>query len=445
MFVVIHKNPPVVYDRYNYQQRHGGNNMVKCKDTRTLEVVNPKCCGIDVHKESLSACLLYTDGEGREQTEIKEYRTFTDDLYRFRDWLIERKCPIAVMESTGIYWRPVHNVLEGQIDVLIVNARAIKNVPGRKTDIADSRWLAKLLRVGLLKRSFIPTKEVREWRDLLRLRRKYKETICDFRRRAHKFFETVNIKIDSVVSDLFGATGRALMELLLKKGSKITLSDVQRCVHGSLKGKVEELYRSVRGFFSEHHRFHLESLLETIDYFEKEAAKIDNRISMLMKEHEELIKRLKEAPGISDITAQYIISEIGVDLKSFDTAAQLVSWCGLCPGNNESAGKRKSGRNPVRRHYLRVIMVEAAWAAAKKKGSYFRAKYYSLKARLGPKKAIVAVANRLLKGVYHVIKNGVRFEDPGEEYLANINKKAKINRLAKQAASYGFALIPISA
>ena len=419
--------------------------MIKSNNTRSLEVVNPICCGIDVHKESLSACLLFTGVEGKEKHELKEYRTFTDDLYRFRDWLLLKGCPIVVMESTGVYWRPVHNVLEGDVEVMIVNARSIKNVPGRKTDIEDSRWLARLLRFGLLKKSFIPERHVREWRDLERLKRKYRETICDFRRRTHKFFETVNIKIDSVVSDLFGVTGRSLMNLLLSKGSRITLSDVKSCVHGSLKEKAEELYRSVRGFFSENHRFHLEMLLETIDYFEAKAANIDQRISALMKEHEELIERLKEAPGISDITAHYIISELGTDLKSFDKAEQLVSWCGLCPGNNESAGKRKSGRNPVRRHYLRVIMVEAAWAATRKKGSYFRAKYYSLKARIGPKKAIVAVANRLLKGVFHVIKYGERFEDPGEEYLNNINKEIKIRRLAKLAQSYGFALTPISA
>ena len=418
--------------------------MIKSNNTRTLEVVNPICCGIDVHKESLSACLLYTNADGKEGYEIKEYSTFTDDLYIFRDFLLSRGCPIAVMESTGIYWRPVYNVLEEYLEVKVVNARAIKNVPGKKTDIEDSRWLAGLLRFGLLKGSFIPEKRVREWRDLERMRRKYRETISDFRRRTHKFFESVNIKIDSVVSDLFGATGRGLMNLLLSKGAKIRLSDVKRCVHGSLKEKTEELYRSIRGFFSEHHVFNLKLLLETIDYFEEKVAAIDQRMSVLTKEHEELIERLKEAPGISEITARYIISEIGTDLKAFDTASQLVSWCGLCPGNNESAGKRKSGKNSVRRHHLRVIMVEAAWAATRKKGSYYRAKYYSLRARMGPKKAIVAVANRLLKGVYHVIKDGVKFIDPGEEYLANINKKAKINRLAKLASSYGFALIPIS-
>lgn len=223
--------------------------MNKAKDTRELNIVNPICCGIDVHKESLSACMLYTDAEGNVQYELKEYRTFTDELYLFRDWLLTDKCPIVAMESTGIYWRPVYNVLEEHIDTMVVNARAVKNVPGKKTDVEDSRWLAGLLRVGLLKRSFIPSKEVREWRDLERMRRKYKESISDFRRRVHKLFETANIKIDSVVSDLFGSTGRELMQLLLSKGNKIRLSDVGRCVHGSLKEKTEELYRSVRGLF----------------------------------------------------------------------------------------------------------------------------------------------------------------------------------------------------
>lgn len=418
--------------------------MISNKSNRILEIVNPICCGVDVHKVSLSACILYTDDAGEEQHEVREYSTFTDDLYRFRDWLIAKKCPIIVIESTGIYWRPVHNVLEGHVEVKVVNARHIKNVPGRKTDIEDSKWLAGLLRFGLLKGSFIPEKSIRELRDLTRLRREHIETISDYRRRVHKLFESANIKIDSVVSDLFGVTGRKLMTLLLSKGSKITLSDVKLCVHGRLKGKEKELFRSIKGFFSENHQFTLKSLLRLTDSLEQEVKAIDNRLIELMKKDEELIKRLKEAPGISDITAQYIISEIGTNLEAFETNSHLVSWCGLCPGNNESAGKRKSGKNPVRRHHLKSIMIEAAWAAVKKKGSYYKAKFYSLKARRGSKRAIVAIANRLLKGVFHVIKDGVKFVDPGEEYLTTINKKAKITRLAKQANMLGFALMPIS-
>ena len=418
--------------------------MGMSNSNRILEVVNPICCGIDVHKKSMSVCLLYTSITGKEEFEIREYSTFTDDLYLFRDFLLSKQCPIAVMESTGIYWRPVYNVLEEQIEVMIVNARSIKNVPGKKTDIEDSRWLAGLLRFGLLKGSFIPEKRIRELRDLGRLRRKYKDTISDFRRRTHKFFESANIKIDSVVSDLFGVTGRSLMNLLLTKGKDITLAEVELCAHGRLKEKAKELHRSVCGFFSKHHAFTLKLLLETIDDLESKVREIDVQLEELMKEDEELVNRLKKSPGISDITARYIISEIGVDLKTFEKASQLVSWCGLCPGNNESAGKRKSGKTRVRKHNLKIIMVEAAWAAVKTKGSYYKAKYYSIRARMGPKKAIVAVANRLLTGVYHVIKDGVDFVDKGEEYLANINKKAKINRLSKLAQSYGFALIPIS-
>jgi transposase len=262
------------------------------KSNRILEVVNPIFCGVDVHKASLSACILYTDDDGEERHEVKEYSTFTDDLFLFRDWLIANKCPIVVIESTGIYWRPLHNVLEGQVEVKVVNARHIKNVPGRKTDIEDSKWLAGLLRFGLLKGSFIPEKSIRELRDLTRLRREHIETISDYRRRVHKLFESANIKIDSVVSDLFGVTGRELMALLLTKGTKITLSDVKRCVHGRLKGKEKELFRSIKGFFSENHRFTLKSLLRITDSLDEEVKMIDNRLIELTKKDEDLIKRL---------------------------------------------------------------------------------------------------------------------------------------------------------
>lgn len=417
--------------------------MTGIKDTMILAVVNPICCGVDVHKKSLSACLLGTDEAGEDVYEVREYGTFTDELYRFLEWLQANKCKVVVIESTGIYWRPVYNVLEGHVEVKVVNARHIKNVPGRKTDIEDSKWLAGLLRFGLLRGSFIPEKRVRELRDLTRARRGYIEEMSDNRRRVHKLFESANVKIDSVVSDLFGVTGRKLMKLLIS-GKKMTQKDIDLCVHGRLKGKESELYRSITGFFSDHHRFLLKTFLKTLESIEQQIEAIDERLSKLMNEETELVERLSEAPGISETSARYIISEIGTKLTDFATDAHLVSWCGLCPGNNESAGKRKSGKSPVRRHHLKSIMIESAWAAVKKKGSYYKAKFYSLKARRGAKRAIVAIANRLLKGVYHVIKDGLEFKDPGEEYLASLNKEAKIKRLEKQANLFGYTLMPIS-
>ena len=325
--------------------------MSMSNSNRILEIVNPICCGIDVHKESLSACLLYSGEFGEEQCEIREYKTFTGELYKFKEYLISHRCRIVAIESTGVYWQPVYNVLESDVEVMVVNARAIKNVPGRKTDVEDCKWLAGLLRFGLLQGSFIPESHVRSWRNLTRMRSKNRETISDYRKRVQKVFESANIKIDSVVSDLFGVTGNNLMQLLLS-GKEIELSDIEKCVRGRLKGKTEELYDSIQGFFSDDHRFELSSLLRIIDALEKEIATIDERLSEMLADHEELIELMKKTPGFSELSARYVISEIGTDMKAFKNSSNLVSWCGLCPGNNESAGKRKSGKTRVRKHYL---------------------------------------------------------------------------------------------
>lgn len=416
--------------------------MTRREDIRIIGVVHPICCGLDVHKESISACVIFPDKEGVDQYDIQVFGTFTDELMRLRLWLLDRECPVVAMESTGIYWRPVHNVLEDSVRVVLVNARDIKNVPGRKTDIGDSKWLAGLLRHGLLKSSFIPHQEVRQWRDLTRLRKKYVQTVGDYRKRTHKLFESANIKIDSVVSDLFGVTGRNLMDLLVTDRERLTLSNIQSCVRGKLKGKEAELFRSIQGFLTDHHRFILKMLLSTIATLEAQIEALDQEIRCAMKDHEPLLDRMKKAAGIADVSSREILAEIGPTLDNFPKDTSLVSWSGLCPGNNESAGKRKSGRSPVRKHHLKTIMIEVAWAAIKKKGSYFKDKYYRLKARRGAKKAIVAIAHRILLGIYHVIKDGIDFRDLGESYLTLRNKSQKVFQLRKQALSLGFDLVP---
>jgi transposase len=415
--------------------------MTRKDDSRIIRIVHPICCGLDVHKESVSACVIFPDSNGEEQHEIKVFGTFTDDLKQLRQWLLDHECPVVAMESTGVYWRPVHNVLEQTVQVVLANARNMKNVSGRKTDIGDSRWIAGLLRHGLLKASFIPPRTVRQWRELTRLRKKYVQSVGDYRKRTHKLFESANIKIDSVVSDLFGVTGRNLMKLLIVD-RELTLTDIKSCIRGKLKGKEVELFRSIQGFFMGHHRFILKTLLGTIVNLEGQIEALDQQIRSLMKDQSDLLERMKKAPGISDVSACDILAEIGPTLDSFPTDTALVSWSGLCPGNNESAGKRKSGRSPVRKHHLKTIMIEVAWAAIKKKGSYFKDKYYRLKARRGAKKAIVAIAHRILLGVYHVIKDGAEFRDLGEDFLTFRNKEKKVLYLQKQAVALGFNLIP---
>ena len=343
-------------------------------------------------------------------------------------------------ESTGVYWRPVHNIIEGYLEVILVNARHVKNVPGRKTDIEDSRWLAGLLRVGLVRGSFIPEKSVRQWRELGRSRKKYSQSLGDHKRRVHKVFETANIKIDSVVSDLFGVTGRNLIELLCVEDSEISIAQIEQCAKGSLKSKVKELHRSIQGFFEDHHRFLLMSLMRMISIIETEIALITERMRAMMASCDDTITRLDAVPGINEVSAQYVLGELGSTLKEFATSGSLASWSGLCPGNNESAGKRRSGKSPVRKHAFKATMVEIAWAAVKTKGTYYRDKYYRLRARLGPRKAIVAIAHRILKAIYAIIKHGEEYKELGEDYLSRKNAKSKIAILKRQAKEFGYSV-----
>lgn len=414
------------------------------KHSSIVSVVHEICCGLDVHKKTITACLVRSDPLDGERCELLEFGTFTDDLIKLRDWLLDRECPIVAMESTGSYWTPVHNVLEGYFRVVLVNARHMRNVPGRKTDISDSRWLAGLLRHGLIKGAFIPPKYQRQWRDLTRMRKNYVLTVGDFKRRVHKLFQQANIKIDSVLTDLFGSTGRNLMKLLVSKQSTPTLPEVEDCLRGSLREKAQELHRSVKGFFEEHHRYLLVLLLETIEKLEKQIEDLEVRVSQVQRTSDRQIDRLKEIPGVSEVSAHALLAELGPTLDAFASPTALCSWCGLCPGNNQSGGKRFSGKIRVKKHHLKTIMVEIAWPAIKTKGSYYKAKYYALKSRLGPKKAIIAVAHRILKAIYYVIKHGVRFKDLGEAYLLERNRASRIRYLSKQAALLGFKLRSIA-
>lgn len=415
--------------------------MTRKKDSTLIQIIHPVCCGLDVHKDKISACLITVNDDGTENSEIREYTTFTKNLKEMKNWLTQNNCPVVAMESTGVYWHPIFDTIENSMEVILVNARHIKNVPGRKTDVADSRWLAGLLRHGLLKGSFIPPENVREWRALTRMRTTYTESFADYKRRVHKLFITANIKIDSVVSDLFGLTGRNLIDLLCED-QELSLKNVQACCKGQLKKKANELYDSLQGFFKEHHRFQLRLLMKTIKSFEDDIASINAELDILMVDQQDLINRLDEIPGVDRKSAQAILSEVGITLNEFASMAALVSWAGLCPGNNESAGKRKSGRNSVRNHLFKTILIQVAWAAIKKKGSYYKAKYYKLKARRGAKKAIVAIAHRIAKAIYNIIKNGDTYRDLGEDFVAAPTKQKAIMNLKKRAKEMGLKLVP---
>ncbi len=407
----------------------------------SISLLYPVCCGLDVHKDIIVACMRTVNEKGEKLEEIREFSGFTDDLLLMREWLLENDCPIIAMESTGIYWRPVHNILEDNTNVILVNARHFKNVPGRKTDVSDSKWLAELLQYGLLRGSFIPSKEVRDWRELSRNRKKLTKDVGDYKRRVHKIFETANIKIDSVASDLFGVTGRSLMKYLCD-GKEITLDGVEKRAKGRLRKKAGELYRSLRGFFRDHHRFEILSFLTVISCLEEQIEAITVRLGSLMSDHDELLSRLKSVPGIHDFSAQGILAELGSDLSMFADENVLCSWAGVAPGNNQSAGKRYSGKSPVKKHPLKEILIEIAWSAVKKKGSFYKDKYYKLKARRGAKKAIVAIAHRILKAIYFIIKHGAVYKELGGKYLEERRQKKKLSYLLRQAKSLGYELTP---
>jgi transposase len=417
--------------------------MAKIDDTPELEIVHPVCCGIDVHKETVSACLITVNNSGEPELEVRKFGTFTDELLELKQWLISNKCPIAAMESTGVYWRPVHNVIEDCVAVILVNARHVKGLAGKKTDKRDAIRLSKLLRCGLLKGSFIPPKQIRQLRDLTRLRKTYVNDAADYKRRTHKLLESANIKIDSVASDLFGMTGKQLMRLLLEK-PKLEPADIEKAAHKNLKAKKHDLFRSVQGEFSQHHRVVLKSLLKTIQILERQISQLDSRIASLTSPHGDLLERIDEIPGINQVGAQAIVAEIGTSLSEFHSASAFAAWAGLCPGNNETAGKRRSGKSPVKKHHLKTILIECSWAAIKTKDSFYKSKYYSLKARRGAKKAIVAIAHKISKALYSIIKQGQRYSELGEEFFLKRRRSAIVNRITKQAKSLGYQLVPVA-
>lgn len=416
--------------------------MAKTNNSQILSVVHPVCCGLDVHKDHVSACLLSTDENGHPISEIREFRTFTEDLFNLRDWLTTHDCPISAIESTGVYRHPVHNVPEGHIEVILVNARHIKNVPGRKTDIADSEWLAGLLRHGLLRGSFLLPGDARRWRELWGMRQSYVRTVGDFRRRVHKTLQCANIKIDSVVSDLFGVTGRNLMKLLIRRQSDITPDEIEQCARGPLRNKTQELCGSVRGFFTSHHAHVLSALLQTVGDPEAQIEAVTRTLRSVMTDHDAIIARSDKIPGINEIGAMGILSHSGTDLSAFPTAEAFCSRMGLCPGNNESAGKRHSGKPAVRKHPLKTLFTEPARTAIKKKDSYYKEKFHRLKAGRGAKRAITAIAHKLAKAVYYVLRNGEDYRELGKDYPDQLNRSARLERLHSRAKTMGFVPVP---
>jgi transposase len=369
---------------------------------------------------------------------MRTFGTTTRELLSLRAWLLSEGCTHVAMESTGVYWKPVYIMLEGAFEIVVANAQHVKKVPGRKTDVKDAEWIADLLCHGLLRSSFVPPKPIRELRDLTRYRRKLVESQTGERNRLLKLLETANIKLASVATDVFGLSGRLMLRALID--GKATPQETAGLAMGKLRKRIPELEPALEGKLEEHHRFLLRLQLDRLETAEKDLAILEQRIQEKLKPYEAQVTLLDEIPGVDWTLAAVIIAELGVDMKVFGNVAQLSSWTGIAPGNNESAGKRKSSRIPKGNVFLKTALVEAATAAARTKGTYLRDKFYRLKARRGYKRAIVAVAHKILVAIYHMFSHRVCYNDLGDLYLDKLNKHHLTRNLVHRLERLGYAV-----
>ena len=400
-----------------------------------MEVVYECCGGLDVHAKTVVACLITQD-----QKERRTFSTMTDDLLRLADWLVNAGCTHGAIESTGVYWKPVFNILEGRMDVILVNARHVKAVPGHKTDARDSVWLADLLRHGLLKASFIPPRHMRDLRALTRYHASVLRDQSAVANRIQQVIESGNMKLGQVASDALGVSGRAMLRALAAGETDATMmADVAR---KSLRRKKPALVRARDGRLTDTQRWVLGELLARYDELEAALARVEGHIRQALEESPdpcvaEAVPLLDTIPGVGEQVAQTIVAEIGVEMTRFPSAEHLASWAGLCPGNHESAGKRKSGKTTKGSPFLRAALVQAAWAASHRRGTYLAAQYHRLVKRMGKKKALVAVAHSLLAIVYHMLSRHTRYVDRGEDVFKRRSVQAQSQRLIRQLAALG--------
>ena len=408
-----------------------------------VDTLHPCCARLDVHKQIVVACVRKSNG-GKVRQEVRTFRTETNALVEMTDWLTDEGVTHVAMESTGVYWKPIWNILEGVVELTLVNAEHIKAVPGRKTDVKDSEWIAQLLQHGLLRPSFVPDKPVRQLRDLTRQRTQLTRQKVQVANRIQKTLEDANVKLASVASDVLGASGRDMLKAIVA-GEKdpIVLADLAR---GRLREKIPQLREALSGQIEDHHRFLLGTLMEQVEFLEGQIAKLSKRLEETMPApFAEAIERMDTIPGIDQKAAQNIVVEIGANMEQFPSAAHLASWVGVCPGNNESAGKRKSGRTTKGNKWLRVVLVQCAWAASRAMGTHLRQLYGRLVGRRGKKRALVAVAHRLLVIVYNVLKKGQVYEEPQQAAPRPKDRERLKQRLLKRLEKLGVKLQEVEA
>jgi transposase len=415
------------------------------KEDTTMQVVHARCCGLDVHKKSVVACALLTQADGTVQREVRTFSTMTADLLALSDWLSRKDIVQVALESTGIYWRPVFNILEEGRTITLVNAQHIKAVPGRKTDVKDSEWLADLLRHGLLKPSFIPPAPIRDLRELTRYRKTLVGERADEVNRLQKVLETANIKLAAVASDVLGVSGRLMLDALLGgEQDPQVLADLAR---GRLRGKLPDLRRALVGRVKPHQLLLLTQILAHIDFLDQAIAHLHDEIERHMPPFAEEAALLQTLPGVGAVAAAAIVAEIGTDMSRFPSAAHLASWAGLCPGNRQSAGKRLSGKSTKGNRWLRAVLGEVAWSISLSPGTYLHAQFHHLARRRGKAKATQAVAHSVVVIIYHMLRDKRPFEDLGADYFTKRNAAGIERHHVKRLEQLGYTvtLTPIEA
>jgi transposase len=410
-----------------------------------MEIVYPSCCGLDLHKKLVVACLLTRRADGTSQKEVRTFGTMTEDLLSLADWLTAAGCTHVAMESTGVYWKPVWNLLEGQFTLLLVNPRHMKAVPGRKTDVKDCEWIADLLQHGLLTASFVPDRPQRELRELTRYRTALVQERGAEVNRLQKTLEGANIKLASVATDIMGASGRAMLAALVD--GRTDGAALAQLAKGRMRPKRPDLERALTGRMGGHQRFLLAEQLGHIDELTARIERISAEIGERLRPFEEAIARLDTIPGVGRRTAEVLLAEIGSDMSRFRTAPHLASWAGMCPGNHESAGKRKSGTTRKGSPWLRAALVEAAHGASRARNTYLMALYRRLAARRGRKKALVAVGHTILVIAYHLLTRRTDYHDLGAQYFDTRDRLAVERRLVRrlEALGYRVSLDPVAA
>ena len=397
-----------------------------------MDVIAKRCCGLDVHKRSVTACVITPKGK-----EVRQFGTLTAELLALADWLIECDVTHVAMESAGVYWKPVYNLLEElDLTLLLVNARHMKAVPGRKTDVKDAAWIADLLRHGLLKASFVLPREQRELRELVRYRRSLIGQRAAVAQRLQKTLEGANVKLANAVSDITGKTGLAILRAMVagEEDPKV-LSALAR---GSLQAHRDRLEPALESRMGEHQRFMLASLLRQLDFLEVEVEAIDRKVAEQLADEDELIERLDAIPGVGRRVAEEVLAEIGTDMSRFASSAHLASWTRICPGNHESGGKRRTESIGPGNRWLQSALVEAARAAAMTKKSYLSAQYRRIRARRGGKRAAIAVAHSILTIIYHLIRDGTTYEDLGTDYFEERARDRVLHQSVKRIERLGY-------